>query len=32
MRSLDLDETSPRQALEWLWAQQERLAEEEPSA
>jgi DNA mismatch repair protein MutS len=28
LRSLDLDETSPRQALAWLWEQQERLADE----
>ncbi|MDF3040372.1 MAG: mutS, partial [Thermomicrobiales bacterium] len=25
LRDLDLDETTPRQALEWLWEQQERL-------
>ncbi len=29
LRSLDLDETSPRQALEWLWEQRERLHERE---
>ena len=28
LRDLDLDEVSPRQALEWLWAQHERLLEE----
>ena len=27
LRSLDLDEMSPRQALEWLWEQQGRLTE-----
>jgi len=32
LRHLDLNEISPRQALEWLWEQQERLIEEEPSA
>jgi DNA mismatch repair protein MutS len=29
LRSLDLDETSPRQALEWLWEQRGRLHERE---
>jgi DNA mismatch repair protein MutS len=33
LRDLDLDEMTPRQALTWLWEQQERLLEEtgEPS-
>jgi DNA mismatch repair protein MutS len=31
LRSLDLDETSPRQALEWLWEQQEQLLCEDVS-
>jgi DNA mismatch repair protein MutS len=28
LRDLDLDEMTPRQALTWLWEQQERLLEE----
>jgi DNA mismatch repair protein MutS len=28
LRELDLDDISPRQALEWLWAQQERLKQD----